>query len=126
MKIAQGEKKKQRHLKLLRTLCSCLARKRNDKDSALKIIQIMNVLVPDYLEREYSLCSVVCCVNECPAAGNCYFSPQSRSSITTLDGETNKKNNQSGNKKKHIGQGSSSAQNTTIINSQSLEDAQAG
>ena len=59
MKIAQGEKKKQRHLKLLRTLCSCLTRKRNDKDSALKIIQIMNVLVPDYLEREYSLCSVV-------------------------------------------------------------------
>ena len=29
-------------------------------------------------------------------------------------------------KKKHIGQGASSAQNTTIINSQSLEDAQAG
>ena len=41
-----------------------------------------------------------CCVNECPAAGNCYFSPQSRSSITTLDGETNKQNNRSGNKKK--------------------------
>ena len=91
MKIAQGEKKKQRHLKLLRTLCSCLARKRNDKDSALQIIQIMNMLVPDYLEREYSLCSVVWMSVQ---------QPETATSAHNLEAQSQHNHNQSGNKKK--------------------------